>query len=257
MNQLCNFFLFFSKEIAIIPAFLLGYYFYNRKVFFYSLVLTLFGLIVAAFLKSFFKIPLLPHLGEGWSFPSGHMFTAVTFWGFLALQLRNKIMSTLVITLLIGIGCSLVYCNYHIFIDVLAAVFFSLILITLYRILLNMSSLGNNEATLSFVFFILSGILTYFTHPFKSVFYIPLGALLGLSIGGFLGKTAFFKKTIPFSLEICLCLVGFALIYYLSPLYDNSILPSKFLTYFLLGIWITFGPKLLMALLKPTRKKNG
>lgn len=254
MNQLCNFFLFFSKEAAIIATFFLGYFFYNRKVFFQALVLTLSGLTVVAALKSFFKVPLLSHLGEGWSFPSGHMFTSMAFWGFLALELRNKIVSMLVIILLVGIGCSLVYCNYHVFIDVIAAVFFSFIFITLYRILLRMSILDRNDAILSLVFFILSGVLVYFIHPFKSVFYIPLGALLGLSIGSFLRKISFFNKSIAFPLEISLCLLGFILIYYLTLHLGNFVIPARFLTYFSLGIWITFGPNFLMACLKQTRK---
>lgn len=257
MDQICYFFLFFSKEIAIIVAFLLGYFFYHRKIFFQALILTLFSLTVAAFLKSFFKIPLLPHLGEGWSFPSGHMFTAVSFWGYLALELRNKAVSFLITTLLIGIGCSLIYCHYHVFIDVGAAVFFSFILMSLYRLLLNITSLDKNLGLLSFVFFILSYILIHFTYPFKSVFYIPLGALLGLSVGNFANNISFFSRTPSFLLEICLCLIGFVLIYYGRLHFSNSILSSNFLTYFLLGIWITFGPRLLVTILKPARKKNG
>lgn len=254
MNQLCNFFLFFSKETAIISTFFLGYFFYRRKVFFQALVLTLFGLTVAAALKALFKVPLLPHLGEGWSFPSGHMFTAVTFWGFLALELRNKIVSILVITLLAGIGFSLVYCNYHIFIDVIGSIFFSIILIFLYRILLVMSLLNCNEAALSFLFFILSGTLIYFISPFKSVFYIPLGALLGLSTGSFLGAMPMFNKKVTFLLEISLCLIGFFLIYYLTLHLRNPAIPIRFLTYFLLGVWITCGPKILITCLKSMRK---
>lgn len=257
MDQLCNFLLFFSKEIAIISTFFLGYFFYNRKVFFQALVLTLFGLIVAAFLKSFFKIPLLPHLGEGWSFPSGHMFTAVTFWGYLALELRGKVISILIACLLIGIGCALVYCNYHVFVDVLAAAFFSFILVTLYRILLNVTQLDKKRELFSFVFFIFSCLLIYFTHPFKSVFYIPLGALSGLSVGSCLEKIPFFSKSPYFLIEFCLCLAGFVLIYYLIPYLDNSILSGRLLTYFLLGLWLAFGPKFLVAFLKPLRKKNG
>lgn len=250
MDAICNFLLLFTREAILISVFLLGYFFYNRKVFFHAIVLVLLGLIVVAFIKQLFKIPLMSHLGEGWSFPSGHMFTACTFWGFLALELRNKFFSILIIILLIGIGYSLIHFNYHLLIDVLAAVVFSFIFITFYRILLSSTYLGKNNTLLSFFAFLCSSLLIYFMPPFKSIFYLPMGALLGLSIGSFLNQLSFFNKQIPVFFEALLCLGGLILIYLLAPLLTNLIISHLFLLYFLIGFWIILGPKFIITLIK-------
>ncbi|WP_032112878.1 phosphatase PAP2 family protein [Candidatus Paracaedibacter symbiosus] len=250
MDQLCGFFLLFSKEIVLIPIFLIGYFFYNRNVFFQALVLLLFSLVAAAFLKSLFKIPLLPHLGEGWAFPSGHMFTATVFWGFLALKLRNKFITALVIILLAGIGYSLMHFHYHNLIDIVGAVGFAILLIIFYRILLDQTSLGQHTAALSLSMLTLSVLLIYLTPPFKPIFYIPLGTLTGLTLGSFLAEFHPFKKRIPLLVEVILCFAGLVLIYLLSPFLANTILSCQFVLYFLIGIWLTFGPKLLNTVVR-------
>ena len=249
MNAICTFLLLFAKEAVLIPVFLLGYFFYNRKIFFQALVLLLLGIIVAAFLKEIFKVPLMPHLGAGWSFPSGHMFAACTFWGFLAIEIRNKNFSIVVVTLLIGIGFSLIHCNYHILIDVLAAAVFSLIYIIFYRLLLRLTPFGQNNALLSFCAFLLGSLLIYLM-PFKPILYLPMGALLGLATGCFLSHHSYFNKQISLFVEVLLCLSGLVLIYCLAPFLTNSVIPHVFLLYFLIGFWITVGPKLIVTLIK-------
>lgn len=249
MDDICNFLLLFAKEAVLITIFLLGYFLYNRKLFFQAIVLLLLGLIVAAFIKHLFKVPLMPHLGEGWSFPSGHMFAACTFWGFLALELRNKIFSIFVTVLLIGIGFSLMHGNYHILIDVLAAVVFSFIYIILYRFLLSSTPLDQNNALLGLFAFLFGGLLIY-SMPFKPIFYLPMGALLGLAIGCLLSQLSYFNKHISLLFEVLLCLAGLILIYYLSPFLNNPIISHVFLLYFLIGLWIIFGPKCVNILIK-------
>ncbi len=249
MDDICNFLLLFAKEAVLIPMFLLGYFFYNRKIFFQAIVLLLLGLIVAAFTKQLFKVPLMPHLGEGWSFPSGHMFAACTFWGFLALEIRDKIFSAFVSILLVGIGFSLIHGNYHVLIDVLAAAVFSVIYIILYRLLLRSTRLGHNNALLSFCAFLFGGLLIYLM-PFKPIFYLPMGALLGLTVGCALSQLPYFNKPISLFVEVLLCLGALILIYCLAPFLTNPMISHVFLLYFLIGFWITFGSKLINTLIK-------
>lgn len=246
MEQIYQFLLLFAKELVILPLFLMGYFFYNRNLFFQAIVLLLWSMIIAAFLKFLFKIPLLPHLGEGWSFPSGHMFAACSFLGFLAWEIRNKFIRLAVVALLIGIGYSLVQCHYHIWMDVLAAAFFALLFIVFYRTLLISTSLGNNNALLSFTALIVSLVLIYFVSPFKSIFYLPLGTLAGLASGSFIRQSSSFTKSISLKVEIPLCLTGLLLIYLSAPFLSNPLISPLFLLYFFIGFWIMVGSNLFL-----------
>lgn len=250
MTQVSTFLLLFTQEQVIVPIFLLGYFFYDRKVFFQALVLALGSIALAAFLKHLFKVPLMPHLGEGWAFPSGHMFVACTFWGFLGFELRNKFAKGGIALLLIGIGFSLIHSNFHTPMDVMAAVFFALIVLIFYRWLLTSTALGHNYALLSLSTFIFSALLIYFISPFKAIFYISLGALLGLSVGAFVSQIPRFNKLMSLLLEIALCLTGLILIYFLAPFLVNPLIPKLFLLYFLIGFWIMVGAKLVVTLTK-------
>lgn len=250
MTQVSTFLLLFTQEQVIVPIFLLGYFFYDRKVFFQALVLSLGSIALVAFLKHLFKVPLMPHLGEGWAFPSGHMFVACAFWGFLGFELRNKFIRMAIALLLIGIGFSLVYSNFHTPMDVIAAVLFAFIMILFYHWLLTSTILGHNKALLSLSVFTFSALLIYFIWPLKSIFYISLGALLGLSVGDFIGQLPRFNKSMSLLFEIPLCLIGIILIYLLAPFLGNPLIPKLFLLYFLIGFWIMVGAKLVKTLTK-------
>ena len=52
------------------------------------------------------------------SFPSGHTATAFFIFGFLALQVRNKLVSVLFLILAFGVGVSRIYLLQHFFMDV-------------------------------------------------------------------------------------------------------------------------------------------
>lgn len=250
ISQICAFFLLFTKETILIPTIFLGYFFYSRSIFFKALALLLFSIIVAAFLKSLFKIPLLPHLGGAWSLPNGHMFCATTFWGFIALKLNNKPLRFLIAVLLSGIGFSLVYFNYHIVIDVLAALFFAFTLFTSYSILLKIKSIDQSKAVLSFIMLALSAGLVYVTPSFKPIFNISLGALTGLTIGSFLAELRLFKKEISPILEMILFFTGIAFFYLIAPFLPVLITHNQFLLCFLLGWWFMVGAKVLNLAIK-------
>ncbi|MBA4249706.1 MAG: hypothetical protein C0432_02925 [Candidatus Puniceispirillum sp.] len=70
-------------------------------------------------LKVFFKIPLLPHLGEGYALPSGHMQAAVVFYGILFLSIHHQ--PKIFVIFILSIAFSIVFKNYHTIYDILAA----------------------------------------------------------------------------------------------------------------------------------------
>lgn len=55
-----------------------------RKIFYWGMVGTILSLLFNATLKSIFKVPLFPHLGPGYAFPSGHVEQATFIYTWLA-----------------------------------------------------------------------------------------------------------------------------------------------------------------------------
>ena len=110
---IANMMLFFSKEILLIPTIAFGYHFVNRKIFTNATIMLLFMMILNTYLKSIWKIPLPEHISKGWAFPSGHIASACVFWGYLALEYRNKNFSIFVVLVLASVGWALTYFGYH------------------------------------------------------------------------------------------------------------------------------------------------
>lgn len=127
----------FSHETVILPLLIIGYIWINRDIFFHSICLILISMIFNASLKATFQIPLNPSIGkEGFAFPSGHMQTSVVLYGFLYRFVKHKALKLCLITLLIMIGASLIYCGYHNLMDVSGGAIFALILIGSYKYLI-------------------------------------------------------------------------------------------------------------------------
>lgn len=112
---------------------MIGFIVFDRKIWGQALFLLLFTVILNVLLKYFFHVPLLPHLGKGFAFPSGHMQAAVAFYGWLILSYRHLIFRFVLLTVLTGIGFSLIYFHYHTLIDVLGAVGFGSLSLSIYQ----------------------------------------------------------------------------------------------------------------------------
>ncbi|HRE32849.1 MAG TPA: phosphatase PAP2 family protein, partial [Candidatus Berkiella sp.] len=83
------------------------------------------------YLKSIWQMPL-PAPMEGWAFPSGHMHSAVVFWGALAIEFRRFWFSALIVFMLCLAGYGLVYHGYHYPIDIVGAVGFGSLSLFIY-----------------------------------------------------------------------------------------------------------------------------
>lgn len=133
IDSIANVFLFLTRDQFIIPLIILGYIWIDRDTFYHATCMILISMIFNTALKVTFQIPLSPLLGkEGFAFPSGHMQSAATFFGWLAFGSNSIAMRILIIALVTGIGLSLVHFQYHNYYDVLAAVFFALLQIVAY-----------------------------------------------------------------------------------------------------------------------------
>ncbi len=128
LNQIANFFLLFSHDTVIIPMVIIGFIWIKRNIFYHAICLILLSMLFSAALKvSFQKIS--PY---GFCFPSGHMQAAVVLYGWLAYKFENRLLRIGTLILLSGIGISLVYLDYHDYLDVLGGIFFAVIVLWVY-----------------------------------------------------------------------------------------------------------------------------
>lgn len=131
-DSIAQFFLSFSNFGTLLVLFMIGFIALDRKIWGQALFLLLLTMILNVLLKDFFQVPLMPHLGKGFAFPSGHMHAAMAFYGWLFVCYRHPALRFLLLTVLIGIGFSLIYFHYHSFIDVMGAVGFGSLSLSIY-----------------------------------------------------------------------------------------------------------------------------
>jgi undecaprenyl-diphosphatase len=136
-TQVMEFITFFGSHYFLVPAnILLIIYFLLRKKSRYSIkisAIALSSLLIMLGLKLLFNRhrPLIPLLepARGLSFPSGHAFMSVCFYGLLMIIIWREerphpvlkwVLLLLVVALLLCIGFSRIYLRVHYFTDVLA-----------------------------------------------------------------------------------------------------------------------------------------
>ncbi|HQS84405.1 MAG: hypothetical protein B7Y25_05855 [Alphaproteobacteria bacterium 16-39-46] len=128
-----KFFLLFSHEFVIIPILVVGFIMGKKEKFGSALYLLLLTMIFNTLLKSMFQVPLAPHLGKvGFAFPSGHMQSAVVFYGWFFYKTSSLPLKSLSFILLAGCGWALVYLRYHTWIDVFGSIGFGVLTLALY-----------------------------------------------------------------------------------------------------------------------------
>ena len=128
---------FVGSQNFLLPAnlFLIGFYLFfknNRKTAFKIASISITSVVVMFLIKFLLQRerPLVPLIAKvhGYSFPSGHTFTSVTFYGIIAFiiytNVTNKYLKwtlvTLLIILILLVGYSRVYLRLHYASDVIA-----------------------------------------------------------------------------------------------------------------------------------------
>ena len=139
---------FVGSQNFLLPAnlLLIGFYLFlkrNKGTAFKIAAISITSVVVMFLMKFFLQRerPLIPLIAKvhGYSFPSGHTFTSVTFYGIIAYiiykNVKNKILKTLLITLciilILLVGYSRVYLRLHYASDVIAAFCLGLIWLVL------------------------------------------------------------------------------------------------------------------------------
>lgn len=154
-NTTANLFLKFSNIPVLLTIIITGLTFFKRRIFSQAVIILLFSIICNTLLKSYFKIP---HSDNQFAFPSGHMQSAVVFYGWLFINYHSMILRLLLLILLYGIGLSLMHFNYHNFIDIEGAIGFGLILLACYKIILYIFE--DNSHSENFIYYALFILMT-------------------------------------------------------------------------------------------------
>jgi len=109
-HEIAKFFLKFSHDIIIIPVLVLGYIWFNRKIFYHAICITLLSMIYARALKNYFQIYSIEY---GLVFPSGHTLVSTVLYGWIALQYKRIFLWLLALLIIVMLSYSFTYFGYH------------------------------------------------------------------------------------------------------------------------------------------------
>lgn len=268
LEILTSSFLIVTKEKTIIVLLLVGYVFFNKRVFLNAVSLLLLTMVYNSFLKELWQKPLNPSLNvEGWAFPSGHMHSSFVWIGYITWHYKRYFFVLLSsIILIIGIGFSLIFKGYHDFSDVLGALGFGIVTLVFSVFIESLGFFKKRVWVLPSLFLFLSLLLHCVFLSYKlnqDHLFLANGALLGLSLSSWLvfkiEKGVFHSSFRESFLKNCfiffITLFGLAGIFYLGfklkLTFDrNAVI---FLTYAFASCWMVmasiFIGKLLILLL--------
>ncbi len=194
-----NFF-FYNISLTGYPIFLFlfiafGYFFWSPQRFSRVAMLLFISAVINSFLKDFFQDPRPPEnfmldggIGTSYGWPSGHAQIAVTLWGLLAYELKNKWISFGAIAFILLVAFSRMYLGVHDLGDVFAGLLIGGFILLLWHYAV-ISKLHEKFDKFSWLLIILSfQLLVYFLYPTHEGHEIS-NWLLGAMIGWFLGAS--------------------------------------------------------------------
>ena len=257
---------FYNISLTGYPIFLFlflafGYFFWSPQRFSRVAMLLFISAVINSFLKDFFQDPRPPtefmldegtNMSYGW--PSGHAQIAVTLWGLLAYELKNKFVTLSAIVFISLVSFSRMYLGVHDLGDVFAGLMIGcfILLIWHYAILYNFYEKFSSRSWFLIVLtFQLIAYLLYPTHEGHEISFWLLGAMAGWFLGAsninistnkilkFLISAlstvaVFFTMIFLFQLEGSLELIGFVSILYS---YSLGLFFSIFISWVIPRFW--------------------
>lgn len=250
--------LFVTSEYFVIAFVSVGYLTYKKPIFARALFLLLFTMLLNPYLKSIFEIPLNPCLQKaGWAFPSGHMQTTFSLWGWLIWEIKRKDFALFGILLITAVGASLLHFQYHNLLDLGGAVGFGALTLLIYKAACTFLP-QKNHPYLGTMMAALGLVLIYLTPENLPHMWIAEGALVGFSLGwgayhrwdrdswtfkrrftvatAFIGIVGLYLATIP--LKALISIEGF-----------------NFIRFFFVALWVSYGAEAVVHVIHKRTKR--
>ncbi|MFL2779878.1 MAG: phosphatase PAP2 family protein [Gammaproteobacteria bacterium] len=193
----------FFESITLMgyPTFLIlfisfGYFFWSSNRFSRVAILLFISALINSFLKDFFQDPrppqelmLDPQIGVSYGWPSGHTQIAVTLWGFLAYELKNKLFTIFAVLLIALIAFSRMYLGVHDLGDIFSGLLIGLLILGIWHIGLKLN-LDKELSSRTWLLLILGfQTLTFITYPSHENHELSVW-LLGVMTGWFIGSSS-------------------------------------------------------------------
>lgn len=204
----------FGHITFILPIVIVCMIFHKRDIYAKATCFLLWVMIFNTLLKYLFKVPLFPHLGTGYAFPSGHMHAASAFYGYILYKTDNKFVKTGLATLLCCLGFSLIHCRFHGLTDVLGAIVFSIVELLIYHVL----SVNFGNKVIGVCSIISAGAIMFalsIIHKVEFHVWLAFYALVGMEAALFLTQNRQLSSISSKSFALILSVIMIAGIYYL------------------------------------------
>ena len=228
---------FFFESITLMgyPTFLIlfisfGYFFWSSKRFSRVAILLFVSALINSFLKDFFQDPrppqelmLDPQIGTSYGWPSGHTQIAVTLWGFLAYELKDKLFTVFAVLLIALIAFSRMYLGVHDLGDIFSGLLIGLLILGIWHIGLKLN-LDRELSYRSWLLLILGfQTLTFITYPSHENHELSIW-LLGVMSGWFIGASSIelkLKQIYKLLISLTSVFIVFLSMIFITQLEDN------------------------------------
>ena len=192
--------LFENISLAGYPTFLIlfisfGYYYWSPSRFSRVAMLLFISGLINAFLKDFYQDPrpaielmLDPKVGTSYGWPSGHSQIAVTLWGLLAYELKDKWVSIGAVTLILLIAFSRMYLGVHDLGDVIAGLGIGALILLIWHLAVINNIYESLSVRLWLLVILIFQLIIYYFYPSHEG-HEPSLWFLGVMTGWFIGHS--------------------------------------------------------------------
>ena len=184
-------------SLAGYPTFLIlfisfGYYYWSPEKFSRIAMLLFISGLINGFLKDYFQDPrpamefmLDPRIGDSYGWPSGHAQIAVTLWGLIAIEFKEKWLSYFCLLIIALISFSRMYLGVHDFGDVFAGLIIGAIVLGLWFLasFYKIHEIFSKKVWVLLI--LLAHFIYYFIYP-SHLNHEPNAWFLGLMLGWYL-----------------------------------------------------------------------
>ena len=184
-------------SLAGYPTFLIlfisfGYYYWSPEKFSRIAMLLFISGLINGFLKDYFQDPrpamefmLDPRIGDSYGWPSGHAQIAVTLWGLIAIEFKEKWLSYFCLLIIALISFSRMYLGVHDFGDIFAGLIIGAIVLGLWFLASFIKIYEIFSKKVWVLLILLSHFIYYFIYP-SHINHEPSAWFLGLMMGWYL-----------------------------------------------------------------------